>query len=276
MYDLSLNRVFWKYNNGTYMRPSIYEGVEVNCPKYKNKGPSIKDDLFTLSQKFYDLYKKDYKLVVTLSGGIDSEITAETLYQLNIPFRVISLSLFGGKNYFDLLFVKKFCKDRKIDCKFIDLSLNNFVNNVIPKSVEFGQFTDSLSQSALTYLFDYVDDNEILIFSGHNPDHHTTFGWGWWEDSPNLVKYAINKDKNFFTFTSLEPIFMHYTNNYDPTQPGDKDNTFIYNCYPNLQKRTKRTGWETLKSIHYEYSRLLNKPTWKDTNERVQVFIRWK
>ena len=69
---------------------------------------------------------------------------------------------------------------------------------------------------------------------------------------------------------------MHYTNNYDPTQPGDKDNTFIYNCYPNLQKRTKRTGWETLKSIHYEYSRLLNKPTWKDTNERVQVFIRWK
>ena len=53
-------------------------------------------------------------------------------------------------------------------------------------------------------------------------------GLGWWEDSPNYVKYAINTNQKFMTFTSLEPIFCHYAKNHDSSQPGEKDNTFLY------------------------------------------------
>ena len=88
-------------------------------------------------------------------------------------------------------------------------------------------------------------NNEILINSGHNPDYCASLGWGWWEDSPNMVKYAINKDKKFMTFTSLEPIFVHYMKNYDGDQPGEKDNKFLYEQYPHLKTRRKMTGWET-------------------------------
>ena len=68
-----------------------------------------------------------------------------------------------------------------------------------------------LSQTCLNH----VAPEEILIFSGHNPDFHTKIGIGWQEDSPNMVKYAKNANKNFFTFTSLEPIFCHYAANFD-------------------------------------------------------------
>ena len=82
------------------------------------------------------------------------------------------------------------------------------------------------------------------MFSGHNPDFHDTVGIGWQEDSPNMVKYAINHRKHFFTFTSLEPIFCWYAAHYDAKQAGNKDSGFIYREYPELKQRPKLTGWE--------------------------------
>ena len=271
---LELNRVFWEYDNGDWWRSFPYETAKVSCPRYKRYGPTIRHDLFTLVEKFVEKYP-NHNYYIAMSGGIDSEITAETFFQLGVPFEAISLSLFDAKNAFDLIYVKQFCEERRINYNFIDLDLLEFVVDVIPKAVELGQFTNSLSQVALTYLFEFMTEKDILIFSGHNPDI-CSLGVGWWEDSPNLVKYAINNENNFFTFTSLEPIFMHYLCNYDPTQPGDKDNTFIYNCYPNLKKRTKRTGWEALQHIQEKYKTLLDTPvTWDGTKGR-QVFLTWK
>ena len=270
---LEINKTYWTYDNGDWWRPTPYRDAFVNIPRYRRYGPSIRHDLFTLAEQFAERYSK-YRLYIAMSGGIDSEITAETFYQLGIPFEGISLNLFNGKNAHDLIYVKDYCNKRKIKHSFIDLDLKTFVNDVIPKAVRYGQFTNSLSQVALTYLFEVMNQQDILIFSGHNPDF-CRLGVGWWEDSPNLVKYAINTDKNFFTFTSLEPIFMHYLLNYDPTQPGDKDNTFIYDCYPDLKRRTKRTGWEVLQHL-LTYKTLLERPILPDGTKGGQVFLTWK
>jgi hypothetical protein len=283
---LELNRVYWEYDEGDWWRPTPYREAFVNVPRYKSYGPTIRHDLFTLVEKFAERYRK-YNFYIALSGGIDSEITAETFYQLGIPFEAVTLRLFGGKNDYELLYVNEFCKNRSIKSTIIDLDLKTFKDEVIPKATRYGQFTHSLSQIALTYLFEAMTDKDILIYSGHNPDIGK-FGVGWLEDSPNMVKYAINIDKNFFTFTSLEPIFMHYLLNYDPSQPGDKDNKFIYDCYPNLKRRTKRTGWEVLGDVVSECDPLLVRPTRPDdikqiSNKRVpylekdwQVFLTWK
>ncbi len=283
---LELNRVYWEYDNGDWWRPTPVKDAFVNVPRYKRHGPSIKHDLFILAEQFAKLYS-DYKFYIALSGGIDSEITAETFYQLGIPFEGITLRLFEGKNDFDLLYVEEFCKTRNITSNIVNLSLKTFENETIPKATKYGQFTHSLSQIALSHLYDHMTDKDILIYSGHNPDI-CKFGVGWWEDSPNMVKYAINTNKNFFTFTSLEPIFMHYLKNYDPNQPGDKDNTFIYNCYTNLKRRTKRTGWETIGYLVSDYDHLLVRPQKIDNvreirDKRVRygpkdwpVFLTWK
>ena len=38
-------------------------------------------------------------------------------------------------------------------------------DEVIPKATRYGQFTHSLSQIALTYLFEIMTDKDILIYS---------------------------------------------------------------------------------------------------------------
>jgi len=279
--DLSLNRVFWEYaQTKSYMRPTKGYychseipslGVYVTAPHYKNCSKTIREDYFKIVSAFADKYK-DYKFVLGLSGGIDSEVCAETFYQLNIPFTAISLRLFNGENDFDLVYAAKYCKDRGIKHKVIPLSFDVLIEKVVPKAVKYGQFTHSISQVALTYLFEFIKPNEILINSGHNPDYYSSLGLGWWEDSPNYVKYAINTKNKFITFTSLEPIFCHYAKNYDSSQPGDKNNNFLYESYDNLPERIKRTGWENSSKQTIEGTEFLR----EKCNRAHQTFITWK
>ena len=252
--DLNLNRTYWQYRqNRSFLRPDKgYKGNEhipsigarITCDLYSRRGETFKKDLESLVDAFAALYNKKFNLYLALSGGIDSEITAEAFYRAGIPFIGLSLRLLDGINDFDLVYAAKYCKDRKIHHRIIKLSKEELIEKTIPKAVKHGQFTHAYSQVALTKLLDVSTKGDIIVFSGHNPDFHPEIGPGWWEDSPNLVKYAINTKKNFFTFTSLEPIFCHYAKNYDVTQPGEKNNDFLYDCYPNLTRRIKYTGWE--------------------------------
>ena len=281
MYDISINRTFWKYiQTNSWMRPLkkyyCHEeipslGSYVCVPPYKNHGKNIREDYFSLVSAFANKYKNN-KFVLGMSGGIDSEVCAETFYQLNIPFRVLSLRLFNGQNDFDIIYAAKYCKDRKIDQKIIPLSYDTLVRSVLPKAVKYCQFTHSISQVALTHLFNFVGENEILINSGHNPDFYYKLGLGWWEDSPNYVKYAINTKQKFMTFTSLEPIFCHYAKNHDSSQPGEKDNTFLYEAYDNLPYRIKYTGWEKSTKELSEGGELLR----KECRYAFQTFLTWR
>tara|TARA_A100001015_G_C14962995_1_gene701738 strand:- start:182 stop:1114 length:933 start_codon:yes stop_codon:yes gene_type:complete len=249
--DYSLNRTYWLYEkNQSIWRPADYDwdfagihrGAIVSVPEYSRRGSNLFVDMKKLVSKFHQTHKGEY--VITMSGGIDSELVAETFYQLNIPFRVLIQRLFKGANDYDIMYAIKYCKQRSIPYNLIGLSFDKFVKHIIPDACTYGQFSASYSQIALTNLFNYVKESEIIVFSGHNPDFDPYIGIGWNEDSPNLVKQAIAKNKKFFTFTSLEPIFCHYAANYDPDQPGMKDNEFIYSVYPQLPRRKKLTGWE--------------------------------
>lgn len=280
--DLSLNRVYWEYvQNKTYLRPkhdylcsSLIPciGVRATVPVYKRRGKSFHRDLTALSKAFAQKYS-NFQFVISLSGGIDSEVTAETFYQLGIPFRALIQRLFKGANDHDIIFAVKYCQQRNIPFKIVNLSYDKLKTEIIPDAVKYGEFTHSYSQIALCNLFNYIDrGKEILINSGHNPDFHKEIGIGWWEDSPNIVKYAIAKHYKFFTFTSLEPIFCHYAANYDKDQPGDKNNDFLYKAFPHLKRRIKMTGWEKSDNIVGELTDAIR----VSSNYRYQSFITWE
>ena len=278
--DLSLNRIYWEYTqNKSHLRPDkFYQcsdilpsmGCRASVPEYKRRGENFRKDLDSLVALFAAKYK-DYKFVLSLSGGIDSEVTAESFYQQGIPFRAVSQRLFGGVNDYDIGYAAKYCKERSIDYSIINLSMDKMLNHTIPDAIEHGQFTHSYSQIALTNIFSIALENEIVVFSGHNPDFHRKIGIGWWEDSPNIVKYAISTKNKFFTFTSLEPIFCHYAAAFDDKQPGDKNNDFIYDAYPQLTRRIKMTGWEKSANI----IPILEDKLFSVHNNRRQTFITW-
>jgi hypothetical protein len=150
---LRLNRVYWEYvQNNSYLRP-----------------------------------EKNY-LCSNLIPSIGVRVSAETFYEQGITFRAISQRLFDGANDYDIIYAAKYCQDRNIPHKVINLPLDKMMKHTIPDAVKHGQFTHSYSQIALCNLFNYIEDDEIIIFSGHNPDFHRQIGVGWWEDSPNIIK----------------------------------------------------------------------------------------
>lgn len=277
--DYSVNRTYWMYEkNQSIWRPDDFDwdfggthrGVIATCPEYSRRTSSLKHDMVQLVRQFHKTHKGEY--VITMSGGIDSEFVAETFYKLNIPFRVLIQRLFKGANDYDIMYAVKYCKERSIPYKIIGLGIDKFLKETIPDACYWGQFSASYSQIALTNLYNYISDEEIIIFSGHNPDYEINIGIGWNEDSPNLVKQAISKNKRFFTFTSLEPIFVHYAANYDDSQPGMKDNDFIYNEYPQLMRRTKYTGWEHIDQDHlFDIIDIVN----QNSSTLYNAFITW-
>ena len=274
---LDCNRVYWEYDKGSWWRSQthpwgkITDGVKVSVPEYRKRTNSFKHDLESLITQFHLIHKGDY--VITMSGGIDSEVTAQAFYNQGIRFRVIILSLFDQINSGDIIWAVKWCKDRDVEYKIVTLTFDRFLTETIQQAIECGQFVHSYSQMALTHLFNHVNPEEILIFSGHNPDFHDTIGIGWQEDSPNMVKYAINVRKRFFTFTSLEPIFCWYAANYDRTKAGNKNSDFIFREYPELKQRPKLTGWEFSQPY---VSKILDKINEFNGHIPYEPFITWE
>ena len=93
--DLSLNRVYWEYvQNKSYcdltkliyaLSDTLSIGVRATVPEYKRRSKSFHSDLTLLVKAFAKKYK-DYNFILAMSGGIDSEVTAETFYQLRFHF----------------------------------------------------------------------------------------------------------------------------------------------------------------------------------------------
>ena len=49
------------------------------------------------------------------------------------------------------------------------MSSDLMLRQTIPDAIEHGQFTHLFTNSSYK-LFNHIDEKEILIFSGHNPD----------------------------------------------------------------------------------------------------------
>ena len=127
--------VYWEYiQNKHWMRPDKYKNSNTSsmhwsaCTDnpYFRRGKSFKQDLESLIEQFHKRYGKKYNYVLTLSGGIDSEVTAEAFYQMGIPFRTISQRLLGGINDHDLKWANDWLKTRKVDHEVLNYQKNSF------------------------------------------------------------------------------------------------------------------------------------------------------
>ena len=108
-----------KYRNLCSSVPSI--GVRATVP-YFRRGKSFKQDLESLSEQFAQKYGKNYKYVLTLSGGIDSEVTAETFYQMGFRFRVSHKDCSKELMTMILCMPRNIVKIVKVEHEIIDLS----------------------------------------------------------------------------------------------------------------------------------------------------------
>ena len=64
---------------------------------------------------FHKKYQ-DKKMILCMSGGLDSEVMAESFLRADVPFSASIWKYKNNLNMYDIKHAIKFCKTNKIDC----------------------------------------------------------------------------------------------------------------------------------------------------------------
>lgn len=112
-----------------YLRFSLDDNVfsiKVFPPKGKVESPSLEAE--KSAYYFYKQYKTR-KLILCMSGGLDSEVMAESFLRAGVPFSVSIWEYKNGFNNYDIKHAIKFCNKHKIDYETEICDLEQFYEN---------------------------------------------------------------------------------------------------------------------------------------------------
>lgn len=125
---------------------------------------SWRDECKNVAQNLYDIHKD--KLVIMLSGGIDSEVVLHSFISNGIFPKVVVLRYERMLNLHDINYALRICASRGITPTIIDVNVQDFFKT---KLLDFAQFT-KCSSPQLNLLMYYADkiDGIPIIGAGEN------------------------------------------------------------------------------------------------------------
>lgn len=94
------------------------------------------------------------KIMVSLSGGIDSEVACIAFLKTNIAFEVLTIEYTNNKNSYDCYFAKKFCDENNIKQHIITVDPENFYVDIIDKYQKQNVFAHSIYRYLQIHLLD--------------------------------------------------------------------------------------------------------------------------
>ena len=94
------------------------------------------------------------KIIVALSGGIDSEVVCLAFLKSNIDFETLTVQYTDNKNAYDCYFAKKFCQENNIKQHIITVNPENFYTDIISKYQKQNVFAHSIYRYLQIYLLD--------------------------------------------------------------------------------------------------------------------------
>lgn len=105
--------------------PFVYEYDEVDYPIY-----SFRTECIMAARKAASMNKKNLPLVILMSGGLDSELIAESFYSAGIPFKAVIGKLQAEVatetltlNDHDYFYAERWCKNHGIEIEYCSLDI---------------------------------------------------------------------------------------------------------------------------------------------------------
>lgn len=110
--------------------------------------------------------KSTQKILIPLSGGIDSETTALSFLKAGIAFTPIILKFENNMNDYDIIYAIEFCKTHKLNYKIISIDLDWFFSKDYHLEYAEKYFCRSPQLALMIWLIENTDGH--IIFS-YNP-----------------------------------------------------------------------------------------------------------
>lgn len=286
---LSFNDHFcWSYNNQPFtFRQSINEAWSVTYGRSSRPLNSWREENRIAAQEVLNA-AQGQKIWLCFSGGIDSEILLRSFIDAKIPFAVASVRLSQNANAHDLEWAERAVKALNIKTwKIFDLDVNRFFHS--GQALDYAVSTQCTSPELLStmWLMDQVDgypvlgSGECLLVRQYQPgyvpgvsSYDSSCPWYLIEKETvsSWYKYGIWRKRScapgFFQFTPqqiqafmVDPIVQRLVAN---QIVGKRDSASVKhdiyaNYYPELERRTKYTGYEQLSDLRIDFQAFLER-----------------
>ena len=154
----------FQYTKNNHIKCSFSSGI-LNLEHGKcNSHKSWREECKSVAQELYDLHGN--KLVVTLSGGLDSEVVLHSFIANGIIPKVVILRYERNLNLHDINYALRICAARQISPKIVDVNVSEFFRTDL---LNYANIT-KCSSPQLNLLINSIDniDGIPVIGAGEN------------------------------------------------------------------------------------------------------------
>jgi hypothetical protein len=104
---------------------------------------------------------------ICMSGGIDSEVVANTFKDLGIPFRALIAQFPDKLNEHDIVYARRWCENNKIEYKIFNFDMLDFIKHGHTKYLKEGLVSNNIFRYFCIELLQYIEDiNGFGILGG--------------------------------------------------------------------------------------------------------------
>ena len=202
------------------------------------------------------------KIFVAMSGGIDSEYVAATLFDMNIEFVPIIIEI-EKHNQIDAWWAHKWCRDNNIEPLIVQMSVLQYLSSTVEYSKKFySKKTQGAGQMALCY--DIVQKNNGVLIAGcgfhelyipdpimpdeaKDPTLQNKIGYLFNETDISKQRAAPDMPVSFFNWSP--EITLSYIAHRDPNLTTEENRFKIFKLNPRPKIGLPNFNYNTLKNL---------------------------
>jgi hypothetical protein len=209
----------------------------------------------------------DRPIVVSLSGGIDSEVIAKAFLELDIPFSAISFKHVSNTNRHDIQYAERFCKNNNIVHMIEEFSFENFLFNKIEDYIKQGYRSTNIFRYLQIMILEHVEKlgghavlgagNQLFLTANnricirYSTDLTATTNWCKDHSTQHTPYFWMNNSELYASYM-LEPLINNILGDskyfQTPLNNGASlEKQIVYHAYwENMERRRKFSGFENV------------------------------
>lgn len=237
-----------------------------------------------VAEEFADTYKN---LCVAMSGGIDSEFVATTLFNKGIKFTPV-IFMAEDLNELDVWWAIEWCKTHNVKPTFIIYPLHKFTTELTQNAEKYGhryfpgslaidvvsRYADSIGAKCVTGSGNYTHYPD-LVLSQMKKDGSTSYEYndvrlnqdGYYAHLPEIISHQMNPSHPFSFFNWNPQIMYSYINEYDINFDSAANKAKLMGC----DRRPKNVGYPEYFWRHEPAFRVFNNKFRQNTQAHTEV-----
>lgn len=253
------NTFVWGYNDIPFsFRKKDSDKFFVRYGRLTREPLPWREECIATAKLIYDEANGEIPTIY-FSGGMDSQIVAESFRLSGVPFKIVIIRLTDSWNWHDMKFAVEWCEEYNIEPLILDLDYRKFLEN---EAWDIGSLIQSWTPQfcILPWAMELVDGFPVIGYGEADLHRNKKIATKSWNIDTEILRcqerYLRHKNRNgagsFFKYTPelkisqfLDWETIKFANNIEHTDVAMQynKNEMCIPHFPNLKPRPKIVSW---------------------------------